>query len=93
MAAATQRIPVLVTSREKAKIARMAKAAGLSLGEYLRRSADSFRPLEEEQLLAGMIDQMVKTTVKASAAIDDAIAYVAASNRRIDEMEARRKAS
>lgn len=69
----------------------MAKAAGLSKGEFLRRAAASFRPMEDDKILEGMIDQMTKTTAAASAAIDDAIAFVEASNRRIKAMESKRK--
>lgn len=87
MATATERIPVLVTAQEKATIAKMAQDAHLSMGEFLRRAAASFRPSEDEQLLEGMIDQMLKTTAQASAAIDDALAFVEASNKRISAME------
>lgn len=82
MTAATERIPVLVTANEKAMIAKLAKDAHLSMGEFLRRAAASFRPGNEE-VLDGMIDQMLKTTTQASAAIDDALAYIEASNERI----------
>ena len=87
MATATERIPVLVTAAEKVNIATMAKDAGLSMGEFLRRAAASFRPTEDERLLEGMIDQMDKTTAHASAAIDNALAFVDASNKRIAAME------
>jgi hypothetical protein len=90
MATATERIPVLVTVQEKAMIAKMAQDAHLSMGEFLRRAASSFRPSEDEQLLEGMIDQMLKTTALASAAIDDALAFVNASNERIAAMESGR---
>lgn len=43
-------------------------------------------------LLEGLIDQMKKTTAQASAAIDKALTFVEASNRRIDEMERNRMA-
>lgn len=92
MAAATERIPVLVTAKEKAMIAKLAKDAHLSMGEFMRRAAASFRPNEDEKMLEGMIDQMVKTTARAAAAIDDVLTYVKASNERIAEMEAKRKA-
>ncbi len=87
MATATERIPVLVTPQEKTMIAKMAQEAQLSMGEFLRRAASSFRPNEDEKLLEGMIDQMLKTTAEANAAIDEALAFVEASNRRIAEME------
>ncbi|MDP1653072.1 MAG: hypothetical protein Q8L56_10160 [Rhodocyclaceae bacterium] len=87
MATATERIPVLVTATEKGQIAKMAKAAGLSMGEYLRRAAASFRPSEDDQMLEGMIGQMNKTTAQANAAIDKALVYVDSSNKRIAVLE------
>jgi hypothetical protein len=92
MATATKRIPVLVTPREKKQIARMAKDAGLSMGEYMRRAAAAFRASEDEEVLEGMIDQMLKTTEQANQAIDKALTFVEASNRRIARLEAERNA-
>lgn len=90
MATATERIPVLVTAQEKAMIAQMAQDAHLSMGEFLRRAAASYRPSEDDKMLEGMIDQILKTTAQASAAIDDALAFVEASNERIVTMETER---
>lgn len=87
MTAATQRIPVLVTPAEKDQIVKMAKDAGLSMGEFLRRAAMAFQPAEDEKLLESMIEQMRKTTVRAHLAIDEALASVEASNKRIAAME------
>ena len=87
MATATERIPVLVTTTEKGKIAGLAKSAGLSMGEFMRRAAAAFHPSEDDQMLEGMIEQMKKTTVQANIAIDKALDYVDASNKRIDSME------
>lgn len=42
----------------------------------------------DDRLLEGMIDQMLKTTAQANAAIEDALAFVEASNERIVAMEA-----
>jgi hypothetical protein len=93
MGSATERIPVLVTAEEKSQIARRAKMAGLSMGEFLRRAAASFRPSEDERILEAMIEQMAQTTAQASAAIEDALAFVEASNKRIAALEARSKAA
>ena len=89
MSVATERIPVLVTRREKAEIAKMAKASGLSMGEVLRRGVKALRAssAEDEKLLLGMIDQMNKSTERASKAMDEMLAYVEASNHRIEAME------
>ena len=91
MTTATQRIPVLVTPVEKDNIAALAKAAGLSMGEFMRRAAASFRPSQDDQLLDGMLDRMLMSTARASAAIDDAVAYVEASNKRIARLEKKKK--
>ena len=87
MATATERIPVLVTRAEKTRIAETARAAGLSMGEFLRRSASAFSPAEDTKILEGMIGQMNRSTQQAGAAIDDAIAFVESSTRRIAAME------
>lgn len=89
MATATERIPVLVSAAEKGQIAAMAKSSGLSMGEFLRRAAASFRPSDDDRMLEGMIDQMNKTTARANAAIDEALALVEASDQRIAKMEKR----
>jgi len=92
MAAATERIPVLVTRSEKARIAAKAKKARMSMGEYLRRAAAAFDPSsEDERILEGMIEQVLKTTAVANAAIDDALAHVEKSNARIAALEAGRR--
>ena len=93
MANATQRIPVLVTAKEKAQIARMAKDAGLSMGEYLRRAAASFHPSEDDKALEGMIEQIAKTTQRANRAIDEALAFIEASDQRIAALESLRRAA
>jgi len=87
MEAATQRIPVLVTPTEKVRIAKKAKDAGVSMGEYLRQAEAAFRPSDDEEVLEGMIDQVLKTTEQASRAIDEALTFVETSNRRIDCLE------
>ena len=87
MSTATERIPILVTSQEKERIVKRASEAGLSTGEFLRRAAASFSPDDDAEMLLGMIDQMIKTTAKASAAIDDAMQFVDASNKRMALLE------
>jgi hypothetical protein len=90
MATATEQIPVLVTRQEKERIARLASEAGMSMGEFLLRAAESFRPEDETEMLAGLIDQMLKTTTRASEAIDDALEFVEASNKRMAALESSR---
>jgi hypothetical protein len=85
--AASKRTTLLVTAAEKGRIAKMSKAAGLSMGAFLRRAAASFRPSADDKVLEGMINQMNKTSAQASAAIDGALAFVEASNKRIARMD------
>ncbi|MFZ5930372.1 MAG: plasmid mobilization protein [Pseudomonadota bacterium] len=93
MTMATERIPVLVTVDEKKRIAKKAKDAGLSMGELLRRAAVSYRQSEEDEALEAMISQMLKSTRAANAAIDDALAYIAQTDKRIAAMEAKHAAA
>jgi len=83
MAVADQRIPVLVTAEEKSDIAARAKYAGLSVGEYLRRAAQAYRSSEDEAALLALIEQMLRCTERAEAAIDEAVRQVEASNARM----------
>jgi hypothetical protein len=46
------------------------------------------RPSDDDAVLEGMIGQMVVTTEHASRAIDQALEFVEASNRRIEALEA-----
>ncbi|RJQ48843.1 MAG: hypothetical protein C4528_01840 [Gammaproteobacteria bacterium] len=87
--AATERLTVLVTKAQKAQIAKQAKNGNLTMGEFVRRAAQAYRPDEDDTLLEGLLDQVKKTTQEATAAIDSALAYVAESNARIERMEAK----
>ncbi len=87
MATASKRILVPVTVAEKAQIRGSAKAAGLSMGEYLRRAANAYRQSDNDAALDSLIAQVRKSTASASGAIDDALSKVTASNTRIEAME------
>jgi hypothetical protein len=91
MSTANQRIPVLVTDKEKTQIARAAKKAGVSMGEFLRRAAASYDTKEDEEAILAMIDEMLKATTSAEAAIEEAISFVEESNQRIEELEKQHK--
>jgi hypothetical protein len=89
---ATNRLPVLLSPKQKQRIAQRAKKANLTMGEYLRRAAEAYRPDEDEVGLDRLIDLAKTSAMQASQAIDAALAAVAASERRIQRMEARAKA-
>ncbi len=91
MAAATERVPVLMTPAEKKRVVSKANKAGLTTGEYMRRAAEGYRPADDDKALEAMINEMNKATRNAETAIDDALAFVAASNKRIAQMEKKAK--
>ncbi len=93
MAVATERVPVLMTPAEKKRITAKAKKAGITTAEYMRRAAQSYQPTDDNQALLLIIEAMNKATENAEIAIDDAISFVAASNKRILAMEAKAKKS
>ena len=88
---ATERIPVLVTPVEKTRIVAKAKKAGMKTSEFMRLAAEDYEPGEDEKALVSMINEMNKATANASKSIDEALAFVAASNKRISKMEAEAK--
>jgi len=91
MANATSRIPVLVTAAQKARFEKLARAAGMSTSEYLRRAAEAYRPSEDEALLEGLVEQVMKTTARAASELDKALAFIAASEARIAKIESAAK--
>ncbi|MEW5944226.1 MAG: hypothetical protein AB1710_10315 [Pseudomonadota bacterium] len=91
MSAATERIPVLVTKSQKARLVARAKEAGLSTGEFLRRAGEEYSPSEDEELLKGLLTQVEKSTLQAEKAIDDALAFVAESEKRLAKLGAGRR--
>ena len=91
MAIATERVPVLMTPAEKKRVVSKAKKAGLTTGEYMRRAAEGYRPAEDDKALEAMIEEMNKATKNAEKVIDHTLTFVAESNKRISEMEAKAK--
>lgn len=87
MATASQRIHVLVTPVEKQKIANKAANAGVSIGTYLKQAAAAYQSADDDQILDWMIDQMNKSANRSIVAIDETLAFVDASNKRIASYE------
>ena len=87
MAAATERVPVLMTPVEKKRVVAKAKKAGLKTSEFMRLAASSYQPSDDTSALETMITQMNKMTASTSKAIDQALSKIEASNKRIAHME------
>ncbi len=84
---ATERLPVLLTREQKARLAKRAKAANLTMGEFVRRAAEAYQPEADEKALEKLIEQVKETAGQATRAVEAALARVAESQKRIADME------
>lgn len=92
MAAAVERIVVQATAQDKQAIAAKAKRLDLPVSELMRRGAFAYEAAEADEEIAVLADAAQAAAERAGAAIDDALDFIEASNRRIAEMEARARA-
>lgn len=88
MAAAIQRIVVQATVQDKKAITAKAKKLDIPVSELMRRGAFAYQSSEAESGLGALADAAKGAVDRAGAAIDGALAFIAASNKRIDAMEA-----
>ena len=88
MAAAVERIVVQTTARDKRAIAAKAKKLSLPISELMRRGAFAYQTADSDELEA-IADAAREAADRAGSAIDEALEFIAASNKRIDSMEAK----
>ena len=93
MAAAVERIVVQTTPQDKQAIADKAKKLDIPISELMRRGAFAYDTGQADAELSALADAAQAAAERAGAAIDDALAYIEASNRRIAEMEAAARTS
>lgn len=86
MATASERIVVQVTAVQKRAIANTAKRLGLNVSELMRQAAQGFTPSEDEREILTLVDRVNASTKEANDALDDALSFVAESNKRITAM-------
>lgn len=86
MTVTAARIVVQVTLAEKRAIARTAKRLGLKAGELMRWAAQNWMLSDDDADFADMLEQVAASARRASDAVDEALAFIEASNRRIDAM-------
>jgi hypothetical protein len=89
MAGAVERIVVQATSQDKKAIAAKAKKLDLPISELMRRGAFAYQTGEADAELGALADAAKAAADRAGAAIDDALSFIEASNRRIATMEAK----
>jgi hypothetical protein len=89
MAGATERIVVQATPQDKKVIAAKAKRLGLSISELMRRGAVAYETGESGAELAALADAATGAADRAGTAIDAALDFITASEKRIAAMEAK----
>lgn len=89
MAAAVERIVVQATTQDKKAIAAKAKRLELPISELMRRGAFAYQSAPADAELDALADAAKTAAERAGAAIDDALDFIAASNKRIAAMEAK----
>ena len=86
-ATAIERIVVQTTLSDKQAIAAKAKKFDMPVSELMRRGAFAYAADESDNELGALADVAKGAADRAGAAIDDAIAFIAVSNKRIAHME------
>lgn len=89
MAAAVQRIVVQTTAQDKKAIVSKAKKLDIPVSELMRRGAFAYESSESNAELGALADAAMGAADRAGAAIEDALAFIEASNKRISSMESK----
>ena len=85
---AIERVVVQATPEDKRAFVAKAKALDMPLSELMRRGAFAYRSDDADAEMGALADAAKAAADKAGAAIDDALDFIAASNARIEVMEA-----
>jgi hypothetical protein len=83
---AVERIVVQVTPQDKKAVAAKARRLDLPVSELMRRGAFAYRADEADAELGALADAAKAAADRAAGAIDDALRFIEASNRRIDAL-------
>ena len=89
MATAIQRIVVQATTQDKKAIVAKAKKLDIPISELMRRGAFAYDAGNSDAQLGALADAAKGAAERACTAIDDALAFIEASNKRIAAMEAK----
>jgi hypothetical protein len=89
MATAVQRIVVQATTQDKKAIAAKAKRLDIPISELMRRGAFAYESSETDEELGALADAAKSAADRAGAAIDNALEFIEASNKRISAMESK----
>nr|WP_242680923.1 hypothetical protein [Paraburkholderia hospita] len=56
------------------------------MSELMRQAAQGFTPSDDEQEILALVERVNASTKEANDALDDAFAFIAESNKRIEAM-------
>ena len=89
MAAATERVVVLMPPEDKARLEKKARRAGTSVGELVRRSVEAYEPELEGAELEALLRLLEESHARAMRSLDEAekelevtLAYFDAKRKR-----------
>jgi hypothetical protein len=90
-AAATMRVTTSMSPVAKAALNRKARASGVSIGKFVRRSIDAYDPSEATMLseLAALAKVLERSNKEASTALDEALAAFAQTRQHLDRGKTR----
>lgn len=88
-ATAVERIVVQATPHDKKVIVEKAKRLDMPISELMRRGAFAYESSEVDKELGALADAARGAADRAGAAIDNAMDFINASNKRIAAMEAK----
>lgn len=91
MSAVVERIVVQTTAQDKEAIVAKAKKLKLPISELMRRGAFSYQPNDADAQLGALADAALAASLRSCDAIDSALDFVRASEKRIVAMEAKVK--
>lgn len=77
----------LLNEQQKTIIRNMARAAGLSIDDFLWHAAMAFKSKKEKKAISDLFEELARSTERVCKNVDEATAYIDASNKRIAEME------
>jgi hypothetical protein len=89
MAAAVQRVVVQASTQDKKAISAKAKKLDLPISELMRRGAFAYESPDCAAALRAFADAAKDAADRLGVAIDDALDFIEASNRRIAAMESK----
>ena len=84
---ANQRIVVQATEFDKRAIVAKAKKLDMPISELMRRGAFAYQSDESDDALSALADAARDAADRSAAAIEDALDFIVASNKRIAAME------